>query len=110
MDFCFDPLSRDMVALALQNKGVREFSALHTILYRNRSSSGLEFIDEELNSWSDCLHRYDKIAAVHAQLRPKADALIATMGSKYAHTTIFNTLNQFRKRSITMLDQEMRPA
>jgi hypothetical protein len=99
-----------MVALALQNKGVREFSALHTILYRTRTNTGLEFIDDELFSWTDCLHRYDRIAAVHAQLRPKADALIATMGSKYAHTTIFNTLNQFRKRSITMLDLEMRPA
>jgi len=55
-----------MVALALQNKGVREFSALHTILYRNRTNTGLEFIDDELNSWSDCLHLYDKIPAVHA--------------------------------------------
>jgi hypothetical protein len=77
----------------MMNSGVREFSVLHTILYRQRRTTGLELTDEEVGSWNECLHRYDQIAAAHAQLRPKSDSLIATMGSSYAYTTIFNTLN-----------------
>jgi hypothetical protein len=58
-DFCFDPLSKDMVTLGMMNSGVREFSVLHTILYRQRRSTGLELTDEEVGSWNECLHRYD---------------------------------------------------
>jgi hypothetical protein len=62
-DFCFDPLSKDAVTIALQAKGVREFSSLHTILYRNRTRNGLEIVDEELTCWQEVIHRYDAIAA-----------------------------------------------
>jgi len=62
-DFCFDPLSKDAVAIALQAKGVREFSSLHTILYRNRTRTGLEIVDEELSTWQEVIHRYDAIAS-----------------------------------------------
>jgi len=44
---------------------MREIPILNTLLYRNRTANGIEFIDEELYSWSDMLHRYDQIAIVH---------------------------------------------
>ncbi|MFO0116560.1 MAG: hypothetical protein ACK521_02725 [bacterium] len=47
------------MAFALQARGMREISISKTLLYRNRTSNGFEFIDEELYSWSDMLHRYD---------------------------------------------------
>jgi len=47
------------MVLALQSRGMRELNIVKTIQYRNRSTNGLELVDEELNSWYDCLHRYD---------------------------------------------------
>ncbi len=55
-DFC---LQGEMMVLALQSRGIRELNIVKTIQYRNRSTNGLELVDEELNSWYDCLHRYD---------------------------------------------------
>jgi len=43
----------------MQARGMREIPIVNTLLYRNRTSTGFEFIDEELYSWSDMLHRYD---------------------------------------------------
>lgn len=48
------------MAIGMQSKGIREFSVLHSLIYRNRNSKGLELIDEEVLTWEECLHRYDK--------------------------------------------------
>lgn len=60
-DFC---LQGEMMVLALQSRGMRELNIVKTIQYRNRSTNGLELVDEELNSWYDCLHRYDPYSQI----------------------------------------------
>jgi len=58
--FAFDRCGMDLVALAMLNKGIREVPIQKTLLCRNRMNNGLTLVDEELNSWNECLHRYDK--------------------------------------------------
>jgi hypothetical protein len=62
---------------------MREISIHKTLLYRNRVATGFEFIDEELYSWSDMLHRYDQIAIVHQKLKPKSDSVKAAVMGLY---------------------------
>ena len=50
-----------MVAFAMQARGMREISVLDTLIYRNRVAGGLEVVDEDQLSWSECLHRYEPI-------------------------------------------------
>lgn len=65
VDLCFDRTNFDMMALAIQSKGMREISVVDTLVWRNRREHGLEVMDEDLHSWADCLHRYEPIKAVH---------------------------------------------
>jgi hypothetical protein len=53
------------MAFAMQARGMREISVKNTLLYRNRTVQGFEFVDEEYLSWTECLHRLDQIAIVH---------------------------------------------
>lgn len=47
-DFCFDQCGGgDMMAMAVQAKGMREISVIDTLVYRNRREGGLEMIDED---------------------------------------------------------------
>jgi len=62
---CFDHAGNDMVAFAMQARGMREISVVDTLIYRNRVAGGLEVVDEDQLSWSECLHRYEPIQAVH---------------------------------------------
>ena len=60
VDICFDHTgANDMMAMAIQAKGMREISVIDTLVYRNRRDGGLEMIDEDQMSWSECLHRYE---------------------------------------------------
>ena len=60
VDICFDQTgANDMMAMAIQAKGMREISVIDTLVYRNRRDGGLEMIDEDQMSWSECLHRYE---------------------------------------------------
>jgi len=47
VDFCFDCTGNDLMAMAIQAKGMREISVVDTLLYRNRREGGLEMIDED---------------------------------------------------------------
>ena len=58
-DFCFDQCQGDLLAFAMQARGMREISVPNTLLYRNRTVAGFDFVDEEYLTWSDCLHRLD---------------------------------------------------
>jgi hypothetical protein len=40
-------------------QGIREFSILNTLRFRQRIENGLVLGDEENLSWEECLHRYD---------------------------------------------------
>ena len=60
-DFTFDHANKDMMAIGIQAKGMREISVSDTLIYRNRTKNGLEMLDEEMLSWTDCLHRYERI-------------------------------------------------
>ena len=61
VDLCFDLAQNDMVAFAMQAKGMREISVVDTLIYRNRVAGGLEVVDEDQMSWNECLHRYEPI-------------------------------------------------
>ena len=61
MDICFDSTGNDMMTMAIQAKGMREISVIDTLVYRNRREGGLEMIDEDQMTWSECLHRYEPI-------------------------------------------------
>ena len=50
-----------MMAMAIQARGMREISVVDTLIYRNRRDGGLEMMDEDHSSWSECLHRYEQI-------------------------------------------------
>jgi len=43
----------------MKDEGIREIKLLKTLTLRNRTEVGREFIDAELDNWSECLHRYD---------------------------------------------------
>jgi hypothetical protein len=109
-DFCFDNCSGDYLAFAMQARGMREIPIVNTLLYRNRTSNGLEFIDEELYSWSDMLHRYDQIAVVHQKLRPKSDAIKAAVNALYYQPSTFGTPKLEKRRRNFILDEELNPA
>lgn len=88
MDICFDRSgNNDMMAMAIQAKGMREISVIDTLVYRNRREGGLEMIDEDQMSWAECLHRYEPIQAIHSDLRPSTDAVKAALYGLYYHTT-----------------------
>ena len=62
VDMCFDQTgNHDMMAMAIQARGMREISVVDTLIYRNRRDGGLEMMDEDHSSWSECLHRYEQI-------------------------------------------------
>lgn len=54
-DFC---VKGDMLALTLQAKGIREIKITCSLMFRTRVQT-LDLGDEELLTWSDCLHRFD---------------------------------------------------
>jgi len=81
-----------MVAFAMQARGMREISVLDTLIYRNRVANGLEVLDEDQFSWSECLHRYEPIQAVHQNLKPKSDSIRATIARLYSHTMTGSSL------------------
>jgi len=60
--FAFDHCDLDLVALSLQNRGIREIPIKKSLLYRNRHNKGHQVVDEEQGSWHECLHRFDRIA------------------------------------------------
>lgn len=45
-------------------------------------------MDEECPTWGECLHRFDKIAAEHANIKPQNDAIIATVDKLYSYKTV----------------------
>ena len=110
VDFCFDPQTNDMLSLAVQSRGMREISVYHTLIYRNRAANGLETIDEELFSWSDCLHRYEQISAVHQNFKPKSDSINASVSSLYSNTTAIKSEQiSRRRRGRILVEREPRP-
>ncbi len=40
-------------------------------------------MDEELTTWYECLHRFNKVASEHADIKPQSDALIAAVEKLY---------------------------
>ena len=68
--FAFDTCDQDLVAMAMLNRGIREVPLQKSLLYRNRHISGHQVVDEELLTWHECLHRFDRLAQEHAHIRP----------------------------------------
>ena len=88
VDICFDQTgSCDMMAMAIQAKGMREISVIDTLVFRNRRDGGLEMIDEDQMSWTECLHRYEQIKQCHSDLKPTTDSVKAAIFGLYHHTT-----------------------
>ena len=79
------------MAMAIQAKGMREISVIDTLVFRNRREGGLEMIDEDQMSWSECLNRYEPIKQVHRDIDPKTDAVRAALYGLYYHSTATQT-------------------
>ena len=79
-DFAFDHCDLDLVAFALQSKGIRELPVKKSLLYRTRSVRGHQVSDEELPTWSDCLHRFSKN---ENEVRPSTEAVIGAVERLY---------------------------
>jgi hypothetical protein len=92
----------------MQARGMREISVKNTLLYRNRTVQGFEFVDEEYLSWTECLHRLDQIAIVHQKLKPKSDSVKAAYGM-ICQPSSFGTHKLEKRRHTLLLDQELNP-
>ena len=57
--FCFDYWDNDILAFALKEEGTRELKLHQSLLFRDRTDNGFRVEDKELDTWNDCLHRYD---------------------------------------------------
>lgn len=108
-DFCFDQCGGDLMAFAMQARGMREIPIVNTLLYRNRTQTGFEFIDEELYSWSDMLHRYDQIAVVHQKLKPKTDPIRSAVSGLYYRPSSFGMHLFEKRRRQFLIDEELNP-
>jgi hypothetical protein len=98
-----------MMAFAMQSEGMREISILHTLIYRNRAQNGIEFIDEELHTWAECLHRYEHIQAAHKKLKPKSDSVKASVNSIYTNSSVFGAPRPTKRKSALLQDEELDP-
>lgn len=45
-------------------------------------------LDEEQNSWYECLVRYDKISQEHQNFKPTSEPIIAAVDKLYSYKTI----------------------
>mmetsp|Transcript_35240 Transcript_35240/g.26282 ORF Transcript_35240/g.26282 Transcript_35240/m.26282 type:complete len:128 (-) Transcript_35240:741-1124(-) len=70
-------------------------------------NGGLSLVDEELNSWSECLHRYDKYPS--QETNPSNDCIVAVMDKIYRQKTIHFIREDKRKKNTTIIDQEISP-
>lgn len=58
-------------------------------------------MDEELLTWGECLHRYDKLAQeIGNTLKPSTDSIIAAMNKLYSYKTI----NYTKKMRVTLVN------
>mmetsp|Transcript_30159 Transcript_30159/g.29469 ORF Transcript_30159/g.29469 Transcript_30159/m.29469 type:complete len:109 (+) Transcript_30159:1183-1509(+) len=94
-----------MVAMALLNKGTREIHLQKTMLCRNRMNNGQTLVDEELNSWHECLHRYDRYPLNNSN----NDSIVAVIDKIYRQKTIHFIREDKRKKNTTILDYEVSP-
>ena len=92
--FAFDHCDMDLVSLALQGKGIREFSVRKSLLYRTRQQKGHQVVDEEMNNWHDGLHRFDRVVQEHADIKGQSDSIIAATERLYQYKTINYTKKQ----------------
>ena len=58
-------------------------------------------MDEDLQSWSECLHRYEQMQQHLSDLKPKYDAVRAALYSSYYHATLY----QMSKTKVSSLRQ-----
>lgn len=56
-------------------------------------------MDEELGSWHDCLHRFNRVAQEHSDIRPQSEAIIAAIDKLYQYKTI-NYVKKLRVRMV----------
>jgi hypothetical protein len=61
--FAIDSCDSGNLGMAL-SRGSREINVKHTLLYRGRTQNGFKILDEELNTWEECAHRYDNLLSV----------------------------------------------
>lgn len=108
-DFAFDHCDLDLVAFALQSKGIREIPVKNSLIYRTRSQRGHQVVDEELGTWSECLHRFDKLEKEHQDIRPSTEAVIGAVERLYQYKTINYAKKQRRNRGTFFLDYELNP-
>eukprot|EP00347_Sterkiella_histriomuscorum_P004436 403360465 len=107
--FAFDNCDMDLVSLAMQNKGTREIPVRKALLYRNRLNKGHQVLDEEYNTWQECLKRYDKVSQEHENLKASNEPIIAIVDKLYSYKTVNYTKKLRRKRGTLLLDYEMNP-
>jgi len=108
--FAFDRCDYDLVALAMQGKGIREIPIHKALLYRNRLNKGHQVLDEEFTTWHECLRRYDKVSQEHSNLKATNDPIIAIVDKLYSYKTVNYTkkprvriaiiFNFFREREV----------
>jgi hypothetical protein len=87
-EFAFDHCDLDLVALALQARGIREIPVKKSLIYRTRNQKGLQVVDEELGSWNECLNRFDRVAQEHQDIRPFTESVIGAVERLYQYKTI----------------------
>jgi hypothetical protein len=51
-------------------------------------------VDEELNTWYDCLHRFDRVAQEHANIKAQSESITAATERLYQYKTINYTKKQ----------------
>jgi hypothetical protein len=50
-------------------------------------------VDDEMPTWHDSLHRFDRIAQEHSNIKPQNEAIIAGVDKLYSYKTINYTKN-----------------
>lgn len=86
--FAFDHCDMDLVAFALQARGIREIPVRKSLIYRNRTSKGHQVVDEEMGNWHECLNRFNRVAQEHADIKPQSEAIIGAVERLYQYKTI----------------------
>lgn len=104
--FAFDICGSDYCAITMREDGIREIPIRKSFLNRNRSDRGLKVFDAEMNTWEECLHRYDEYPDTDVSQHQAINGAV----SKLYHTQTINYSKSNRRNNMmTLLDTEPKP-
>jgi hypothetical protein len=90
----------------MREDGIREIPIRKSFLNRNRSDRGLKVFDAEMNTWEECLHRYDEYPDTDVSQHQAINGAV----SKLYHTQTINYSKSNRRNNMmTLLDTEPKP-